>query len=501
MNALEELEQKNNELTKSSVIFTRWLSSISNLEEVINSSPYILEHGFYLKEIVSKSKYMLGENEEEVIAKMKSTGSRAWQRFYMEITSTTLVDVDINGEMQRLSFGEVKNMLYDKDLTLRKIAYNAERKACKDISQAVCACINGISGEALTICDMKGYESPINKVLSEFRMDKETLNAMMSAIKDRLPMLHKYYRKKGEMIGHKFAIPFYDVYASIGTSNGKLSYEEAKNLIISSFKTFSKELSNFAKRAFDEDWIDAEPRAGKGNYGLSVDIFPIKESRIMTNFSGNYIDVIILAHEIGHTYHSYCLRDEQMLNVEYPTPIAETASIFCETIMNNELIKMVPDEEKTVILERSISDAAYYIVEMYGRFLFECEVFQRRKEGPLSVDELNEIMKKSIKEAYGETIDEESINPYSWANNIGFYMAGNEFLNFSYAFGVLFSKGLFAEYVRKGSDFVVAYEMLLKNTSKNNIVDIAKFMNIDVHSVDFWQGALRIIEMDINKLV
>lgn len=501
MKMLDEIENANAELTKSFVVFTKWLCSIANLEEVINSSPYLLEHQFYLSEITSKSKYMLNESEEQLIIKMQSTGSRAWQKLYMKILASTNTSIKIDGEIKRISLGELKNIAYEKDSTLRKLASKAEKRVCKNVSQTISSCINGISGEAITLCDIKGYESITHKVLTENRMDHETLDAMLIAIRKSLPIIHKYYEAKGKLLGHQSSCPAYDIYAPIGNDNGKISYSDSKKIIIESFHVFSQELGDFAKRVFDERWIDAEPRDGKGNYGLTVDIFPIKESRIMTNYSGNYIDITVLAHEIGHAYHSYCLRDEELLNTYYPTPIAETASIFCETILNNELIKRVLQEDKITILERSISDSVYYIAEMYGRFLFEVELYKKRKTGILSVNELNGMMKKSMKQVYGDAIDENTINSYSWVNNIGFYMAGNEFLNFPYTFGVLFSKGLYAEYLNKGSSFVTEYEKLLKISSKNNIVTLANYMNINVHSSDFWTSALKIIEADINEFI
>ncbi|MBU5225067.1 M3 family oligoendopeptidase [Clostridium senegalense] len=501
MDMLDEIAEKNDELTKSSIIFIKWLNNINNLDDIICSSPYISEHKSYLYEIYSKSKNMLSENEENLIVKMQSTGSRAWQKLYMAKMSSTKMNIEINGEIKEISFAELKNMAYEKDLALRKFASEEEKKACKEIAQTISFCINEISGEAINICDIKGYESVINKVLIESKMDNKILNVMTEVIKDKLPMFHKYYAEKGKLLGHKHTVPFYDIYAPIGNENGKISYEDSKNLIISSFKTFSDELSNFAKRVFEENWVDAEPTATKGNYAISIDIFPIKESRIMTNFSGNYVDVTVLAHEIGHAYHSYCLREEELLNTDYPTPIAETASIFCETIINKELIKKVKLEDKIIMLERSISDTAYYIVEMYGRFLFECELFDKRKIGRLSVDELNEMMKKHMKLAYGSIIDENTINSYSWVTNIGFYMAGNEFLNFPYIFGVLFSKGLYAKYLNNKKDFVVRYNKFLRATNKNKIFDMAKVMDIDIYSQDFWEGAFNVIKKDIDEFI
>lgn len=500
-NILDNIENKNSELAESFVRFSRWLREVKDLGEIISTSKYLSEHRFYLNELLLKSKYSLSEKEEVVISKMQNTGSKAWEKFYMELISTATEDITVNGKVESLTLSELRNIAYEKESSLRKTAYSKEIDICKGISQACAKCINGISGEALTIYEMRGYKAPLEKVIINSRMDFETLNVMIAAIKESLPIFHKYYEKKAEILGYKSKLPFYDIYAPIGDSNMKVSYMDAKNLIGSSFETFSEKLSQFSKKAFEDKWIDAEPRKGKGNFGLSLDIFPIQESRIMTNFNENYIGISILAHEIGHAYHSSNIYNQTMLNTEYPTPIAETASIFCETIVNNELLKKLPSNEALVILERSISDAAYYIVDFYGRYLFENELFERRKAGSLSIDELNELMSNCMKKSYGDSIEAETIHPYMWMNKVGYFMAGNEYLNFPYSFGVLFSKGLYAEYIKSGQIFVKQYDKFLSETSRNNIVDVAKIMDIDVHSIDFWRNSLKLIERDIEKFI
>lgn len=497
---LDNLENENLGFTGVFVRFSRWISNIRNLDEIIDASAYISEHKFYLKELLAKAKYLLSEKEEVVTSKMQNTGSKAWEKLYMELIASTTIDITINNSEEKLTLAELTSMAYEKNGYLRKTAYYKEKDLCKSISQVCAKCLNGISGEALTIYEMRGYKSTLEKVLIDSRMDFKTLNALISAIKESLPMFHRYYLKKAKILGYESKLPFYDIYAPIGDNNMKLCYDDAKNLIISSFETFSESLCSFAKKAFENKWIDAEPRKGKGNYGISVDIFPIKESRISTNFNGNHIDVSILAHEIGHGYHSSTLFDEKILNTEYPIPIAETASIFCETLVNNKLLSILPQDETLTILERSISDAAYYIVDFYGRYLFETQLFERRKSGPLSLEEINELMLSSMKASYGDSIDPETIHPYMWMNKIGYFITGNEFLNFPYSFGVLFAKGLYAEYIKKGHTFAKEYEEFLSCTSKNSIVDVAKIMDIDINSVDFWRGSLKLIEEDIEKI-
>lgn len=500
-NIFDEVENKNSELTEAFVTFSRWLGSVQDLDEIIDKSKYLLEHKFYLKELLLKSKYLLSEKEELIISKMESTGSRAWEKYYMELISATTEDVIINGKVESLTLSELRNIAYDMDSSLRKAAYYKEADLCKGISQACAKCLNGISGEALTIYEMRGYKSPLEKVLINSRMDFETLDTMMLAIKESLPHFQKYYEKKAEILGHKSRLPFYDMYAPISSSNKEISYMEAKDLIVSSFQNFSEKLSSFSKKVFENKWIDAEPRRGKGNFAMELDIFPIQESRILANFNGRFNDVSVLAHEIGHAYHGTNIYNQTMLNTEYPAPIAETASILCETILNNQLLERLPRDEAIIVLESSISNDLYFIVDFYGRYLFENELFNRRKSGSLTIDELNELMVNCMKEAYGDSIEAETIHPYMWMNKVGYFMAGNEFLNFPYSFGVLFSKALYAQYLKEGEIFVRQYDKFLSETSTNSITDIAKIMGVDVHSMGFWRNSLKLIERDIEKFI
>ncbi|NUU63560.1 M3 family oligoendopeptidase [Paenibacillus agri] len=501
INLLDDIEKVNAEIASVIAGFKRWLAAEPNMDELIESSAYLQEHAFYLKELIAQSSYALSEEVEATITKMQSTGSKAWERLYMETASSALAELEVAGKLRKVTLAELRSMAYDHNPMLRKAAYEAETGTCKSIAQVCAACINGISGEALTVYGMRGYASPLDKVLTASRMDRETLNVMLSALQESLPSFHKFYEKKAVLLGHSGKLPFYDLFAPINEEKSGIAYEDAQNTIISSFGAFSGELADFARKVFEQHWIDAEPRAGKGGYGMCIDIFPIQESRIMTQFTGNSMDIAVLAHEIGHAYHSSCLAGQTMLNTDYPIPIAETASIFCETLVNQTLIAGAAEKDIAPILERSISDAGYYLVDFYARYLFEVRMYERRASGTLSVQEFNELMLACMSEAYGESIDPDTLHSYMWLGKAGYFMAGNEFLNFPYSFGLLFSKGLYAEYLKRGEDFVDQYRLFLSATSKHNIVDVAAKMSIDVHSVDFWRGALSLIEEDIAEFI
>lgn len=498
---LGTLRVKSSDLTKPEVQFQSFMKEINNLEEITNSSELLNTHKFYLERIKDSTKYMLSEKEEVLISKMSNTGSSAWSSLQNMVSSTLLVDINIDGEETPLPFPAARNLAYDKDPIKRKAGYEAELKAYKKIEESSAAALNGIKGEVITTSSLRGYNSPLEETLVKSRMDEETLDAMLTAMREFLPVFHKYYRKKAELLGHENGLPFYEMFAPMGEVNRTFTYDEAMKYIISNFRTFSDRLADFVQNAYDNNWLDVEPREGKRGGAFCSNLHPIKESRILSNFNGSFSNMTTLAHELGHAYHGLNLRDESILNSRYPMPIAETASIFCETIVVNAALKEASDEEALSILEASISDAGQVIVDIYSRFLFESELFERRKTHALSVNELKEIMMDAQKQAYGDGLDHNVLHPYMWLNKPHYYSAGLNFYNFPYAFGLLFSKGLYAEYLKRGDEFVKEYDELLNATGKNNIRNVALRMGIDVHDPEFFRSSLRLIEKDIENFI
>lgn len=498
---LDLLNVKSTELTKAEVMFQSFMKDINNLDEIINKSDLLKEHEFYLNQIKKHTKYMLSEKEEVLIAKMANTGSSAWSKLQNMISSTLLVDINIDGKEKQLPLPVVRNLAHDSDPEVREKAYFAELEAYKKIEESSAAALNGIKGEVLTTSALRGYTSPLEETLVKSRMDKETLDAMLTAMKEFLPVFHKYYRKKAELLGYENGLPFYEMFAPIGEVNISFTYDEAMEYIINNFKSFSKRLSDFVKNAYEKNWLDIEPRDGKRGGAFCSNLHCIGESRILSNFNGSFSNMTTLAHELGHGYHGLNLRGESILNSRYPMPIAETASIFNETIVMNAALREAKEDEAIGILESSISDAGQVIVDIYSRFLFESKLFERRNNHSLSVNELKEIMLDAQKEAYGDGLDHSILHPYMWANKPHYYSAGLNFYNFPYAFGLLFSKGLYAEYLNRGEEFVKEYDELLNATGKNNIKDVAKRMNVDVHDPEFFRNSLRLIEKDIDKFI
>ncbi|MBB6481351.1 M3 family oligoendopeptidase [Spirochaeta isovalerica] len=497
----EILEVKMSGLTKAQTLFIKWLPGVENLSGLIESSAYLQTHRFYLTELVEKSRYMLSDDVEVAMAKMKNTGSNSWSQLWNVLTSNHLVEIEIDGERKSLPLPVVRNMAYDKDARTRKKAYEAELDSYSKITESAAASLNGVKGEVITSCELRGYESPLEMTLKESRMDKATLDAMLGAMKKSLPSFRKYLKKKGELLGHKNGLPFFDLFAPMGESDMTFTYSEAREFIVKNFRNFSDELADFADSAFERNWIDAEPREGKRGGAFCANLHVIGESRVMSNFTGSFSDVTTLAHELGHANHGHCLRNETYINSDYPMPLAETASIFCETIVVNAALKEADEKQAFTILESSISDATQVIVDIYSRYLFETELFEKRKDSSLSVEEMQQAMINGQKGSYGDGLDPDWLHPYMWVCKPHYYYSDANFYNFPYAFGLLFAKGLYAEYLKRGEPFIESYNELLRATGSNNIADVAARMGIDVRTEDFWKSSLDIVAQNIETFL
>lgn len=495
------LEQKMSALAATDTKISAWISSIDNLEAVVNQSELLKAHAFYLKEITEKQKYKLSEKEEALLARMKNTGSSAWVTYKNLLIATHKVTIEIDGETKELPLTEVLNMAYHKDKDIRKKAYLAEIDSYKKIEEGVAAALNAIKGEVLTVCKTRGYTSPLEMTLLNSRMDSGTLDAMFAAIKESLPVFRKYLKAKAKRLGYTNGLPFYELYAPVTENVQDFSYEEGKAFVEKNFRAFSAHLADFAQRAMDNKWIDVFPKSGKVGGAFCCGIHSLGESRIMLNYGSNLGDVITMAHELGHGFHNECMKNESILNIDCPMPLAETASTFCETIVKKAALSEASPEEALALLETEISDCTQVIVDIYSRFLFESALFKKREEGPLSVKEIKALMQSAQLEAYGDGLDADYLHPYMWTWKSHYYDADYNFYNFPYAFGLLFAKGLYAKYLEDKEAFPAQYEKLLAVTGKKTITDVLKEVNVDSHDINFWQGSLKIIEEDIEKFV
>jgi pepF/M3 family oligoendopeptidase len=344
---------------------------------------------------------------------------------------------------------------------------------------------------------MKGFASPLDATLFYARMDRATLDAMIGAIEERLDVFRGYLKAKAALLG-KQSLPFYDMFAPVGGVNRRFTLDEARDFLMNAFAGFDPELSAFIGRAFEQRWLDTEPREGKQGGAFCDSIHAIGESRILSNFDGSYGEVLTLAHELGHAWHHQCILEQSILNSDYPMQLAETASTFNELFVNGESAQKAEGEELLGLLDADLDNATQVCVDILSRYYFETEVFRRRKDGALSVEEFKEIMLDAQRRAYGDGLDADALHPYMWLCK-GHYYGQPDFYNWPYAFGLLFAVGLYGLFRQRGQAFAADYRRLLAMTGSAGTAEVAATAGVDVRDRAFWHGSIDVIEQKVRR--
>ena len=493
-----QIQTKGAKVSKAFSIFDHYIAETANLDAIIESNPLLKEHEYILKKTKEDASHMLSDDVEEVISKLNVYSVSAWGNLQDFLTST--VEVDYRGE--KINLPAARNLAYSDDKDERKDAYEAEIKAYEAIKESIAFSLNSIKGHVNTISELRGFSSPLERALNSNHMTRKTLDAMFEAIDEYLPKFHAYLRRKGEVLGYQNGLPWYELFAPMGKSaTSKYTVEESKEYLLKQFKTFSQDMCDMIEDAYDNRWIDFLPRKGKVGGAFCGGVHCLKQSRILTNFDGSLSDVVTLAHELGHAYHNLHSFDHSIINDNTPMQLAETASTFNETVVMNSAIKNATDkDEKLKLIESTISDFTQVICDIYSRYLFETEVFEKRNTSFMYGDDLKEIMLNAQKKAYGDGLDHNFLHPYMWVCKSHYYST-RSFYNYPYAFGALFARGLYAKYEKEDQAFVEGYQKLLNSTSQMDTEDVAMMAGIDITTKEFWCSSLESMATLIDEFL
>lgn len=483
--------------------FTAWAGTLGKpaIKKAVKTNPSAKAHEFILLESAEQSKYLMSEAEETLAAELTLSGGSAFGKLQGTLTSQMTVDFELDGEVKKMPMPALINLRSHPDESVRRRGYEAENIAWAGVQETLAACLNGVKGETLILDKKRRREDNVHASIDSARIDRATLDAMLGAMKDSFPMFRRYFNHKAKLIG-KEKLAWWDLFAPLGKTDKVYSWDEARDFIVENFNKFSPELGAFAKRTFDNNWIDGEQREGKRGGAFCMGVPSVKESRILANFDGSFDQVSTLAHEIGHAFHNECAYQAGKTELQQSTPmtLAETASIMCETIATEAALEKTTDKQEVLaILEAQMNNASQVVVDIYSRYLFEKEVFERRAQSELSADEINDIMERAQKATFGDGLDEKYLQKYMWTWKPHYYSAGFSFYNYPYAFGLLFATGLYAIYQKRGAEFVPAYKELLATTGEANAADLADKFGINIRTKKFWADSLAIIGKRVDR--
>jgi len=477
------------------------LTSIDDLvwQQLVSTEP-LQELAFVLTESREKAKEKLSKQEEAVISALEVDGYHSWGQLYDLIVSKIKVSFNENGEEKQLSVGQAFNKFSSSDREVRSAVFKNWEKAWGEQADFLAKTLNHLSGFRLNVYNKRGWEDVLKEPLNINRMEKKTLETMWTVISENKQKLVQYLERKANLLGLE-KLSWFDLDAPYGKTESKVSYQDGAQFIEQNFALFGEKMAAFAKIAFDEQWIEAEDRPGKAPGGFCTDFPESKQSRIFMTYSGTPSNVSTLAHELGHAFHSYVMRDVPFLNCNYAMNVAETASTFAEMIVADASVKNAKDEEeKLVLLDDKIQRTVALLMNIHARFLFETHLYEERKQGTVSVEKLNELMLEAQKEAYCGAL--EDYHPLFWASKLHFFITGVPFYNFPYTFGYLFSLGIYAEAIEEGKGYEEKYIALLRDTASMTVEELAqKHLQIDLTKKDFWEKAVRICLDDIDEFL
>ncbi len=495
---LSILEGKINRLGKAQTRFTAWIGT-QNVDALLAGSQAARDHEFALRKAKTLSEHLMSPVEEALASDLLLSGGLPWAKLHANVCSQLKVPVDLPSGTAVLPMSAVRNLAYDSDRAVRAAAYNAELAAWEQTETTLAACMNGVKGEMNTLGARRGWKSALETATFQAHIDEATLDAMMSAARKAFPDFRRYLNAKAKAIGLE-KLAWYDLFAPLSADGKKYPWPEAEKFILEQFYGYGSRLGDYAKRCFDENWIDVPPAEGKVD-GAYCSPARKEESRVLLNYSPDFKWVSTLAHELGHAYHNLCLAERSGLQRNTPMTLAETASIFCETIVKRAVLKDGDESEKLAVLEASLMGATQVCVDITSRFLFEKGVFEKRTERELSPREMSELMREAQLQTYGDGLDPDLLHPYMWAAKPHYYAAGSAYYNFPYMFGLLFGLGLYSVFQKEPEGFHARYDDLLSSTGLADAATLAQRFGIDLRSEEFWAGSLDQIRADVDQFV
>ena len=495
VNALNKVEELSMDMAVCSTLFNTYVAEHRDqVDAYCRKNP---DYRFIFDEIEEYAKHQMSKEMEELTADLMRSGSDSYERLQEAVSSSACAELD--GEKKTVI--QLRALATSADRETRRKAYEAELKVWKEHEIAFCYALNAIKGTNLTLEKRRNWKSPIDRSCKGARISRKTLDALIGTLEKSLPMFRSYFKTKAKLLGLE-KCAFYDLFAPVGNAEMTYTYEQAREFVARQYGAFNPAMGEFAKNAFDKNWIDPFPRQGKTGGAYDIYMPKIRESRVFANFDGTYDGVSTFAHELGHAWHDHVVSVKPAMLRSYPMTLAETASIFSEFIVFKGAVEQADDEQKIAIIEQFIQGASQVCVDILCRFYFEREIFEKRRDGELMPDEMCAIMIDCQKKTYGDGLDEKFLHPYMWAVKGHYYSTGFSFYNYPYAFGQLFGLGLYNRSTKEKSDrpFYEKYNELLSLTGQMAAEDVAKSAGIDITDPAFWQEGMDIIASYVKQL-
>ncbi|MGR5244065.1 M3 family oligoendopeptidase [Vibrio sp. PNB23_22_6] len=447
----------------------------------------------------------LSTEEEKLLAAMSVDGKSAWGKLYDNLTGSLKVKLEYaDGNSEELGFSQAASILYGSEFERQEAAWKGVQSAMATHRESFSAILNALSGWRLTENKKRSTKHDVHFLdpsLHGSRIKAETLDAMMKVAKDSRGVGQKAGLLMAKVHGLDEMKPWNHLAAMPALSGEAKVYgfDEAIDVICEAFETVNPEMSEFVRMMVKNGWIDAAPNANKRLGAYCTKLPATRTPLVFMTWSGSRSDLMTLAHELGHAFHNWVIRDLPLCQTYYPMTLAETASIFAENIVRDHLISKAESvDDKLEMLWEELSSALALMINIPVRYEFEKAFYERRQNGELTADDFCELMSETWKEWYGDVMSE--ADPYFWASKLHFSISGVSFYNYPYLFGFLFSKGIYAQRESKGESFYGDYVALLRDTGNMMAEDVVtKHLSMDLTQPEFWQQSVELVRDKVDE--
>jgi oligoendopeptidase F len=502
-----KMEIMRSNITNRLLFFDLWFKKDideQNAQRLINSIPSVYQE--YLKHKRLLAKYTLTESEEKIINILEVTGANALVKIYDRMTSgfEFVMAVKKGKKIIKKIFPNKEKMLSlirSPKLEEREAAYKSLLHVYKKNS--------GVLGEIyqnLVIqwydehISMRGFQSPISARNVSNNLDDTTVETLLSVCRTNSVVFQDYFKEKAKMLGIK-NLQRYHLYAPLSLKNSeqkKFRYENAIDTILETFEGFDSRFRKYAERLFLEQHVDSQVRKSKLGGAFCYTVSPKRTPYVLLNYNGKSRDVSTMAHEFGHAIHSIAASDKPIMVSHAPLPLAETASVFAEMLLNDNLTKKVTRKEKKILIAEQIDDMYATIMRQAYFTIFEIDAHHAIVKENATIDKISELYLTNLNKQFGSSVTVSPDFQWEWVYIPHFYHT--PFYCYAYSFGNLLVLSLYQQFKTEGESFIPKYFKILSAGGSRKTEELLKESGIDISKAEFWQQGFDLVTKKIQEL-
>jgi oligoendopeptidase F len=462
-------------------------------KQSVVSDPALAEYKHKLERVIRRTPHMLSEAEESLTIVKDTNGVSAWQQLQSDWLSTRTFNIELDGKMKTLPYGQIIGLYENSDRDVRKRANQIvyENLGKDDIVWA--SAIRAVFADHLEMCKLRRHPSPVTQSLIDNDIDQKTLDSLIKTIEANVGLYRSYLKLKAQMMGLK-KLANYDIMAPLPkVPEREFSWEEARNETIAAYQGFDDQVGTCVKEMFDRYHIDGEIRKGKTSGAWCIYYFNGKTAFVLLSFNKKLGDVFTLAHENGHAAHAYLgSRAQKLSNFDVGACVAECGSIFGELLLTKRLLSNAKSkQEKQAVLIKVLDEFGMTAFQVSGRFFFEKSLYEAiEREEFLDGETISKYWMAGRDKIYGDAVEWLDVMKWEWTMKQHYYIANYRFYNYPYVFAQAFVYSLYRLYEEEGKKFVPKLKALLSAGSSKSPFELGKELGFDIDSEAFWQKGM-----------